>query len=119
MRRQIEINDTLRKELMQIFGVSTQWIGRALRYESEAESAERIRRISLDRGGKLCIIAVEDEVFEDRGNLLLQTYANGAILELDKVTGDARILQGGKVCAIHPNVEVSRLRSLQQLAREL
>ena len=114
MRRQIEINDTLRKELMQIFGVSTQWIGRALRYESEAESAERIRRISLDRGGKLCIIAVED-----RGNLLLQTYANGAILELDKVTGDARILQGGKVCAIHPNVEVSRLRSLQQLAREL
>lgn len=119
MRKQIEISEALRKEIIAMFALSPQWVSKALRYDSDADSAERIRSVAIDRGGKTTIIADEWEVILDAGDVFRQSFPNGATLEIDKLTGDARILRAGKVCAIHPAIEVSRIRSLQQLAREL
>ena len=119
MKPTIKASNSLQNELAAMFCVSPQWVRKALSYSSDAVSSDQIRRTALERGATDYIVATGDEVLLDEGTTLRQSYPNGAILELDKVTGDARILRDGKVCAIHPNIELSRIRSLQQLAQEL
>lgn len=53
MKKQILTDNETKTFLMKAFGCSRQQVWRALNFERNSEKAQRIRRLALQRGGKL------------------------------------------------------------------
>ena len=119
MRKQIELSEREKKDIMRMLGGSKQMLSKALRYELSSDASKRIQKIALDRGGVVQVIADEGQVLLDSENAISQTYPNGVTMELDKLTGDARLLRGGTLLSIHRNVALCHLKRIQTLAQEM
>lgn len=119
MRKQIELSEREKKDIMRVLGVSKQMLSKALRYELSSDASKRIQKIALDRGGVVQVIADEGQVLIDGENAISQTYPNGITMELDKLTGDARLMRDGTLLSIHRNVALCHLKRLQTLAQEM
>ena len=65
------------------------------------------------------VIAQEDKVLLDDGNIIRQTYSNGVTLELEKLTGDIRVLRDKNLLSVHRNVTLSQLNAIQKMAIEM
>ena len=94
-------------------------MSRALRYETNSDISKRIRQIAKEHGGVVQVIAQEDKVLLDDGNIIRQTYSNGVTLELEKLTGDIRVLRDNNLLSVHRNVTLSQLNAIQKMAIEM
>ena len=105
MKREIRISNGLRRELVEQFGTTQKTVWQALHYVGGSELLEGIRRVALERGGQVYIIAPEEEVLLDMGDKMVRDYRGGAHLDLDKATGDARLYnKDGSLCSTHHSV---------------
>lgn len=119
-RREIVVTKEDRAFLMKLFGVTNQTLYTALNLGNpEVGLRGRIRKAALERGGEVMVTLREVETIHDADNKMVQSFQNGATLEVDKGTGDVRIFHKGKEVAMFENIKLSRLYDIQMMARNL
>lgn len=117
----IEVAKAVRELIMKAFGVSNQTVTNALNYSggtrSESDLAKRIRKMAMQNGGRRMAYWPECETIHDEGKgLMVQTFANGAVLTIDKHTGDAKVEYLGKTRMSYKDISVKQLYVLQEYA---
>lgn len=118
MKREIRISNALRRELVDLFGTTQKTVWQALHYVGGSELLEGIRRVALERGGQVYIIAPEEEVLLDMDGKLVQSLGKDVRLECDKATGDAYIYKGKELRSTHHSV-IALLASIQEFGKSL
>lgn len=97
MRVYIKVTDSLRRELASRFEVSKPTVWSALNYLTKSDLAEAIRQYALAHGG-----AIEEQNFvpncrtEYTEDEIIQTFAGGVQVRMDRHKGDVSLMQGGK-----------------------
>ena len=80
---------------------------------------KRIRRAALEHGAVISVTAPIFETIHDASGMMIQTFANGARLQISKRTGDAVVIHRDKAVASYSNVKVSDLAAIQERAAAL
>ncbi|MBQ6377621.1 MAG: hypothetical protein IJJ56_02345, partial [Prevotella sp.] len=95
----------------------------ALRYDAkkgQTETAVKIRAMALQNGGVPSITLPECETIHDeRNGTMTQTFGNGAVLTIDKSTGNAKVDYKGKTRIRYENTLVTQIYVLQEYAAAL
>ena len=91
----IEVPKEVREKIIKVFGVSNQTEngGQRMAYWPECET-------------------IHDEV----GGVMVQTFANGAVLTIDKHSGDAKVDYKGSTRMRQENISVRELYVIQEFA---
>lgn len=122
MKRYIETTPDQFEFLVKAFSVSPRKVRGALRYEEQYENATsvKIRSLAMQRGGKVkYIVDGEDAFFDSDGNWI-QTFDNGAVIAISKVTGNAVLVdKKGEIRVEVEKIQISDIEALQKTAREL
>ena len=119
-RREIVVSKEDRAFLMKLFGVTNQTLYTALNLENpEVGKRGRIRKAALERGGEVMVWLKEIETIHDADGMMVQTFPNGARLEISKLTGDARIIYKEEEVASFDNISVAMLYDIQSVAYHL
>ena len=120
MDRRIKVSDDLRRKIAKTFGVSETTVRSALRYDQEkgqTDTAKRIRVMALKEGGVVTVSLPECETIHDEKNgMMVQTFGNGAVLTIDKHSGDARVEYKGRTRMRQENISVRQIYVLQEYA---
>ena len=117
----IEVEKAVRELIMKTFGVSNQTVTNALNYSggtrSESDLAKRIRKMAMNNGGRRMVYWPECETIHDEGKgVMVQTFSNGAVLTVDKHTGNAKVDYLGKTRMRQEDISVKQLYVLQEYA---
>lgn len=117
----IEVTKAVRELIMKAFCVSSQTVTNALNYSggtrSESDLAKRIRKMAMQNGGRRMAYWPECETIHDEANgMMVQTFANGAVLTIDKHTGNAKVDYLGKTWLRQEDISVKQLYVLQEYA---
>lgn len=117
----IEVTKAVRELIMKAFCVSNQTVTNALNYSggtrSESDLAKRIRKMAMQNGGRRMAYWPECETIHDEANgMMVQTFANGAVLTIDKHTGNAKVDYLGKTRMRQEDISVKQLYVLQEYA---
>lgn len=121
MRKYIHLMKADRDFIAKAFGVSQRTVYNATHYEGTTadDTAKRIRKLAMERGGVVMVVVPEMETIHDADGYMRQVFPNGAMLEINKATGEVVLtLEGDKVTEFE-NVTVDRLQHLQALAAAL
>lgn len=121
MKRIIDVSQKVRAEAAKVFGVSDKTVMNALTFDPErgdSDKAKRIRQYAKMNGGVLLHRAdVEDQVIFDSEGNLRQYFKNGAMLEVEKETGNATIYDAaGKALETWQDVKMRDMETLQYTA---
>ena len=118
--RRIKVNGDLLRKIAKTFDVSEVTVRSALRYDQEkgqTEKAKRIRMMALQNGGIPSICLPECETIHDANGMMRQRFNNGATIEVDKNTGDAKWFdKKGIKRGEEKNISVTRLYMMQEQA---
>ena len=117
MKREIRISNALRRTLVDEFSTTRKTVHSALHYLGESELLTKIRERALAEGGRVYIIAPEEEVILDIGDKLVQRLGD-VLIECDKATGDAHIYKGKELRSTHHAV-IASLASIQEFGKTL
>lgn len=121
MRKYIHLMKADRDFIAKAFGVSARTVYNATHYEgcTADDTAKRIRKLAMERGGVVMVVVPEMETIHDADGYMRQVFPNGAMLEINKATGAVVLtLEGDKVTEFE-NVTIDRLQHLQTLAAAL
>ncbi len=120
MDKRIKVSDDLRRKIAKAFGVTETTVRNALRYDAkkgQTETAVKIRMMAIQNGGVPTVSLPECETIHDEKNgTMVQTFGNGAVLTIDKSTGNARVDYKGKTCLRQQNILVTQIYVLQEYA---
>ncbi len=121
MDRRIKVSDDLRRKIAKTFGVTETTVRSALRYDmkkGQTETAKRIRVMALNNGGVPTVSLPECECLHDEvKGLIVQTFNNGAVLTIDKHTGDAEVKDPkGVVRMRQEKISIPQICVLQEYA---
>ena len=96
--RQIKITVEERKKLQEIFKVGSNYVLQVLSFSKNGPTANRIRHAALQMGGRYV-----DPDFSPNcrtqylGGKIIQTFAEGVVLSIDRNTGDIVLTKNGDV----------------------
>ena len=96
--RQIKVTLDERKRLQERFGVGVTYVLQVLAFTKHGPTAERIRRAALQLGGRYV-----DPDFAPNcrtqylGGMIVQTFADQVVLEIDRETGNIVLMHHGEV----------------------
>ena len=119
MKKYIDITKAVRQDIKKAFGVTEQMISYALRFDSTngmSDKAKRIRSYALQKGGIMMVVGKEVETIHDCDGYMRQYFPNGAMIEVDKRTGEATLLWKGVPMVSFDNIKVRELALLQNAA---
>jgi len=119
MKKYIDITKAVRQDIKKAFGVTEQMISYALRFDSTngmSDKAKRIRSYALQKGGIMMVVGKEVETIHDCDGYMRQYFPNGAMVEVDKSTGNATIYWDGWSMVSFGNIKVTELTILQNIA---
>lgn len=119
MKRYIHIARTDREFIEKAFGVTGRTVHNALTFDAQkgnTDTAKRIRKIALDRGGIVMNVVPEVETLHDYDGVISQYFPNGAKLELDKNTGDGTLYYRGEKVRKFADVRLDGIQDIQNLA---
>ena len=119
MKKKIEVTKECKTFLMDAFGVTERTVRNALCFAQDNELARRIRLLARERGGYIITTGKEIETFHDADGVMRQYFPNGAVLELNKETGDGVVLFKGNPERTYENVLVSQIAGIQDWAEAL
>lgn len=122
MERYIHVARADREFIEKAFGVTGRTIRNALSFDKkrgETDTARRIRRLAVERGGVVMVAAPEVETLHDHDGMISQYFPNGAKLELDKSTGGGVVTFKGDEVARYEDVSINRLAAIQHHAAAL
>ncbi|MBR0166055.1 MAG: hypothetical protein IJQ13_04165 [Prevotella sp.] len=116
----IEVSQEVRNKIMKAFCVTSKSVSNALNYTGErgqTDLAKRIRRMAMENGGRRMAYWPECETIHDEGTgEMVQTFNNGAVLTIDKSTGNAKVDYRGRTCLLQEDISVKQLYVLQEYA---
>ena len=120
MKRYIDVTTENRDFLKNLFRVTERTICNALSLDQPTTDVrKRIRKAAIERGGEVMVTLREVETIHDANNMMIQTFPNGARLEISKTDGNARIIYKGEEVATFENVKISQLYDIQSVAYHL
>jgi len=119
MKKYIDITKSVRQDIKKAFGVTEQMISYALRFEPKngmSDTAARIRCYALQKGGVVMVVGKEVETIHDAVGYMRQYFPNGAVIEIDKSSGNTTLSYRGETIVSFDNIKVRELPSLQTVA---
>lgn len=120
IKRYIAVTKANREFLIKLFKVTNRTISNSLDLDlPSTDVRRRIRRAAIEGGGEVMVTLREVETIHDANNRMIQTFPNGARLEIDKTTGNATIIYKGEEIAKFENVMISQLYDIQSIACHL
>lgn len=122
MEKYIHVTKEVRLCLAKTFNVSDKTVRNALSFDKkrgETDSAKRIRKFALQKGGIVMVVAPEVEVLYDYDGVINQYFPNGAKLESDKNTGDTELFYKGERVARWENIKLRDMDTIQQMVAGL
>ena len=121
MKKFIQISRKDRDFIAKTFGITDRMVGKGLYYESYSELAKRIRTLALQRGGVIMNVVPEVETIHDAGGLMMQTFANGARLFVNKETGLVTLLRKNETVPVKGwnNPTITEFEKIQRMAAQL
>lgn len=122
MKRYIHITREDREFIAKAFGVTERMVLMATSFDKKrgnSETAVKIRKMALDRGGIMMVRTPELETFHDHDNYMRQYLPNGALLEFNKNNGEGDVYFKGKLVKHYPMVYMSDIRGIQDMAAAL
>lgn len=119
-KREIVVTKENREFLKKLFGCTEQTLYNSLDLQKpSSEMRKRIRKAAMERGGDVMVTLREMETIHDSNGMMIQTFPNGARIEISKKDGDARIIYKGEEVATFENVTIASLYDIQSIAHHL
>lgn len=116
MKKHIVVDNEIRQFLIKTFGCTRMSVWRALSYDSNTDTARRIRKLALQKGGKLVgeYIPDCDTTHEEVEETMTQHYSNRVKLVLYKPTNEVTVYVDGKVDRKETTESIPEFMNLQK-----
>lgn len=121
-KRYIHIMKEDREFIMKSLGVTERTVLNAIRFDEKrcnSDTAKRIRKLAMSRGGIVMVVNPEIETLFDADNYMRQYFPNGALIELDKKAGTGDVLFKGERAGHYENVSLRDIEEIQAFASAL
>lgn len=121
-KRYIHIMKEDREFIMKSLGVTERTVLNAIRFDEKrgnSDTAKRIRKLAMSRGGIVMVVNPEIETLFDADNYMRQYFLNGALIELDKKAGTGDVLFKGERAGHYENVSLRDIEEIQAFANAL
>lgn len=116
----IEVSREVRAKIAKTFDVSDVMVSYALTYNKSrgnSDLAKKIRKMAMENGGRRMAYWPECETLHNEANgTMIQIFGNGAVLTIDKHTGDARVDYKGKTMMKKQDISVREIYVMQEFA---
>lgn len=119
MKSRLTATKENRDFLTKAFGCSERTVFRALANVSNSPLSKKIRKVAKERGSFEVVESNAVETFHDADNVMRQYLPNGALLELDKLTGSVTVWFDGIKVKSYQDVKLSEISHIQTYAMEL
>ena len=96
MKEIIKVNKETRQQLMKMFGVTERRVRMALRDEVKGGVTPRVRKMAVEKGGRVQQILDGVETHHDAGRAMRQVFPNGVLLSVHIPTGKGIAIHNGK-----------------------
>lgn len=116
LKRYIAANAEEKARLAKMWKVTPRMVNKALLEWSDSRLAHFIRRTAIEHGAKVMVEALECETIHTSNGKMIQTFENGAVLEVAMHTGHCIVTHHDKVVK---EVEVLTIPQLEQLQHEI
>lgn len=121
-KRYIHIMKEDREFIMKSLGVTERTVLNAIRFDEKrgnSDTAKRIRKLAMSRGGIVMVVNPEIETLFDADNYMRQYFPNGALIELDKKAGTGDVLFKGERAGHYEDVSLRDIEEIQAFASAL
>lgn len=121
-KRYIHIMKEDREFIMKSLGVTERTVLNAIRFDEKrgnSDTAKRIRKLAMSRGGIVMVVNPEIETLFDADNYMRQYFPNGALLEISKDDGNAAIYFNGERVWKAASTKCSEIKGFQSRAMSL
>lgn len=121
-KRYIHIMKEDREFIMKSLGVTERTVLNAIGFDEKrgnSDTAKRIRKLAMSRGGIVMVVNPEIETLFDADNYMRQYFPNGALIELDKKAGTGDVLFKGERAGHYENVSLRDIEEIQAFASAL
>ncbi len=118
MKKRIDTTKEMRQKAMKVFHVTEQTVFNAICFDSKrgnTDTAKRIRSFILQNGGIVMVEQPEVETIHDAEGMMRQYFPNGAMIEVNKITGDLTSYYKGAEMIKKENVSVRQLAEVQDI----
>ena len=118
MKKRIATTREMRQKAMKVFHVTEQTVFNAIGFDSKrgnTDTAKRIRSYILQNGGIVMVELPEVETIHDADGMMRQYFPNGAMIEVNKITGDLTSYYKGAEMIKKENVSVRQLAEVQDI----
>lgn len=116
VRRQIEVSQKTRQELVKLFKTSSVSIWRTLSFRDNSQTSKKIRKVAQEKGGVIIMLLPAIETIHDADNFMRQYFPNDVMIEANKNNSHVDLLKCGEIVKSWDNVYVSDLEKIQQEA---
>lgn len=118
MEKRISVTNEGRDFLLRTFGVTRRMIAYALSFDpvkGQTDLARRIRKLALERGGRVCCTVPMSEVIFDNDGCMRRYFENGMMWEADKATGTFAVRdRHGMVVEVMPCPKLSEMEEVER-----
>lgn len=118
-KKKIEVSKQTRELLVKMFNTTEVSVWRALSFNDNSPTSQRIRRAAEHNGGVLLMQTPAMETLHDAAGFMRQYFPGDVMIECDKNTGCVELLKRGKVVKSWEHVSMRQLREIQQEAAAL
>lgn len=116
VRRQIDVKQEVRQELVKLFNTSSVSIWRALTFRDNSQTSKKIRKVAYEKGGVIMVLQPAIETIHDADNFMRQYFPNDVMIEANKNNSHVDLLKCGEVVKSWDDVFLSDLDKIQQEA---
>lgn len=116
VRKQIEVSQKTRQELVKLFKTSSVSIWRALSFRDNSQTSKKIRKVAQEKGGVIIMLLPAIETIHDADNFMRQYFPNDVMIEANKNNGHFDLLKCGEIVKSWDNVYVSEIEKIQREA---
>lgn len=115
MKKQILTDKETKHFLMEAFGCTQQAVWQALTFQRNSEKAQRIRKLALERGGKLVGVNVPEceTTHEEAEKTMTMTFGQRVKIVADRKDGTISVLVDGKLKDSYRDMTVPDFMRLQ------
>ena len=116
MKKRVLVDVDTMVFLRKAFNVSRATVWRALTFETDTDLAKRMRKLALERGGRLTDgrPAICDTTHNQAEKTMTQTFGNRARIVADLKTGDVTVWIDGEQESIYHNLTIPEFMKLQK-----
>lgn len=122
MKRYIHIKKEDREFIMKSFGITEQSVMNALNFDTKrgnSDTAKRVRRLAMARGGIVMVEAPEGELFHDSDGYIRGYLPGEVLIELSKIDGSGVVFKRGERMRSYKNVSLTDIPGIQAYAAGL